>query len=868
MPNPIVNMMPSVAVTEAIALSGNYPTHGGGQSDLTMGAIRHFAFTFAPGGTAAANGTLLSIAGNEPLFSILGTMYGGNGETDFALPNLRGRVSVESGTGPGLALHNQGEAYGANAFFLSQVELPVSVGGASQQIDNSPGALPVRYVINALDNTWSGGLDMVGGIWEFAGDFAPGGTLECDGRLLNISDYELLFTKIGTTYGGNGETTFALPDLRGRTIIGSQTGTDLGIAVGEGEMKIGQDNLPTNMGGDGVPIDNQGPGLTLNFLIALQGIFPSRDGGSLDPTVPVLGEIMVSASNDVPSGFALCAGQLLPINQNQALFSLLGTTYGGNGQTNFALPDLRGRALVGAPPELVGTIYGQEQIALTSAHIPALNYSGTPGVDALYGGDANDTISGLDSDDTITGNGGNDVLDGGGGADRLIGGAGNDTYYVDSDNDRVIEASGEGTDVVRSSASFSLWGQYIEELVLTGGAAINGTGNGLANTITGNSADNILNGANGADTMIGGAGNDTYVVDHSGDKAIEANGGGTDTVQSSVSYSLAGQYLETLILTGSNPINGTGNSLANKLVGNDAANLLDGREGADRMEGGGGNDVYIVDNAGDKVIEADGAGTDTVRASVSFSIAGQYAETLILTGTASIDATGNGLANTIVGNSGGNTISGGNGADVMEGKDGNDVYIVDNAGDKVIETATGGIDMVQSIVSFNMSGLYVEMLVLAGSYGVNGTGNGLANTMIGNGSANILSGADGDDVIFGRGGNDTLKGGAGADSFYFDAPLNAATNVDRLSDFSVADDTILLDRTVFTFVGPDGTLAASAFQTGSSAADADDRIVYDSATGRIFYDADGSGGEAAILFAEVKAGTALTNLDFLVVVPT
>ncbi|MBA3527225.1 MAG: calcium-binding protein, partial [Sphingomonas sp.] len=125
-----------------------------------------------------------------------------------------------------------------------------------------------------------------------------------------------------------------------------------------------------------------------------------------------------------------------------------------------------------------------------------------------------------------------------------------------------------------------------------------------------------------------------------------------------------------------------------------------------------------------------------------------------------------------------------------------------------------------------------------------------------------LSGGDGNDMLYGGLGNDRLTGGAGEDGFVFNSELDQRTNVDRITDFSVADDTIYLSRSVFneSLAGP---LASGAFHEGTAAADADDRIIYDSATGNIYYDADGSGAGASVLFAQVTAGTALTNVDFV-----
>jgi Ca2+-binding RTX toxin-like protein len=175
---------------------------------------------------------------------------------------------------------------------------------------------------------------------------------------------------------------------------------------------------------------------------------------------------------------------------------------------------------------------------------------------------------------TIRGNSGNNRLDGGAGLDLLVGGLGNDIYVVETAGDAVWEHPNAGTDTVESSVSFSL-GTDVENLVLTGAAAISGTGNILNNALTGNSANNTLSGGAGADTMAGGLGNDTYVVDNPGDVVTEAVNAGVDTVQSSIAYTL-GANLENLMLTGSVALNGTGNTLNNVLTGNDAANVLDG----------------------------------------------------------------------------------------------------------------------------------------------------------------------------------------------------------------------------------------------------------------------------------------------------
>ena len=459
----------------------------------------------------------------------------------------------------------------------------------------------------------------------------------------------------------------------------------------------------------------------------------------------------------------------------------------------------------------------------------------------------------------------------------------------------IVSSAGSVLDTVKNI--WIAYGTVIEN-------AVGGSGN---DDITGNAAANILNGGGGADTMLGGAGNDTYVVDNAGDRVYETtavggaiNAGGTDTVRSSLSYTL-GSFVEKLVLTGSNAINGTGNALANTLTGNAAANTLNGRGGADTLLGGAGNDIYVVDNAGDRVYETtavggaiNAGGTDTVRSSLSYTL-GSFVEKLVLTGSNAINGTGNALANTLTGNAAANILDGRGGADTLLGGAGNDTYVVDNAGDKVYETTTiggavnsGGSDTVRSSVTYTL-GNFVEKLTLTGLAAINGSGNALANALVGNGAANILRGANGNDVLVGGAGADTLYGGAhndllrggagsdvlfggaGSDIFRFDTALSTSTvkNVDWIRDFDPAQDTIQLENSIFTRfgTGTTGPISPALFRANTTglAQDGNDYLIYETDTGKLFYDANGSAAGGSVQIALLQANLALSSADYALV---
>ena len=205
-----------------------------------------------------------------------------------------------------------------------------------------------------------------------------------------------------------------------------------------------------------------------------------------------------------------------------------------------------------------------------------------------------------------------------------------------------------------------------------------------ADVLEGTPEADTLDGRGGADVMMGLPGNDSYIVGQVDDEVIEAVGDGTDTVRSTVSYTLP-IHVENLTLAGGGAINGTGNNLNNRITGNAASNTLNGRTGADRMFGRGGNDAYFVDSNGDRVNESADAGIDTVRSTVSHTLSVNV-ENLVLIGTAASNGSGNDLANAITGNVAANTLNGMEGDDSLKGGDGQDLLIGGPGNDRL----TGG----------------------------------------------------------------------------------------------------------------------------------------------------------------------------------
>lgn len=519
-------------------------------------------------------------------------------------------------------------------------------------------------------------------------------------------------------------------------------------------------------------------------------------------------------------------------------------------------------------------------IAATTVHTYA-SQNNTQGLLGLVLAGA-DTLTGTVFADVLRGYGGNDILKGGAGKDVLDGGTGVDTaLYNDKAGAVVVTLNGAANATVSVAGVAEDTIRNIENV--TGGSG--------ADTLTGDALANTLNGGAGADIMRGKAGNDIYVVDNSGDTVDEGVAGsiGIDTVLSSITFSLVNSAhvlgtLENLTLLGAANINGVGNAGNNVLTGNTGINTLLGGVGNDVMKGGLGKDVLDGGAGLDTAVYNDKAGAVVVTlagtANAIVTVAGVAEDTIrnienVTGGSGADTLTGDGMANVFNGGAGNDTIRGGGGADTLIGGRGND-FLNGNSGLDTVDYSTDAANGGTLGVIVNLLGNGPQAGLPADTakdgFGNTDTVTNIPNVIgtqfndqiYGGNHANKLSGGAGNDLINGGLGIDNLIGGAGNDTFFFNGALGA-TNIDTISDFVVVNDTIRLENAIFTALTITGTLAAAAFHIGAAAADASDRIIYNSATGAISYDKDGLGGAAAVQFATVAHGLAMTNADFFIV---
>ena len=285
--------------------------------------------------------------------------------------------------------------------------------------------------------------------------------------------------------------------------------------------------------------------------------------------------------------------------------------------------------------------------------------------------------------------------------------------------------------------------------------------------------------------------------------------------------------------------------------------LISTNQGNSVLIGGRGEDTYLVYAQGDVVVEGVNEGNDILYTTVSYSLGENQVEAMSVADqmtTTPINLIGNYVSQIIVGNYGNNTLNGGSGGfDTLVGLFGDDIYAVGDSRTMVIEQAGQGFDTLVSTVDYTLArGVSIELFTAQNRASTTGL------RLTGNEGGQTIAGTEGADTLNGGGGSDVLLGGGGADRFDFIAPV-AAGNVAALADFQAGTDRIGLSSGVFA-VGT--ALDAAEFVVGSAATTAEQRVVYNQATGQIFYDADGKGAGAAVLFALVVPSTALTTASF------
>ncbi|NJC26852.1 phage tail protein [Neolewinella antarctica] len=298
---------------------------------ITTGEILLVAFNYAPRDFALCQGQLLSISGNTQLFSLLGTTFGGDGRTTFALPDLSGRGPVSRGGNFGGRTTELGDAYGTGTASLNG-QLPQHTHGG-EVVLGSPAA------------NLSSGKD----------------------AYLSTKPAGELYTK--STVGAG---------LNATSVRSDRTGVE---------------NLQP------FQFSSQEPSLALNYCIALSGTHPTTEPEpdvetseiKLDDVTTYIGTVQFFANNFVPRGYLPCAGQLLAVSNYQTLFQLIGTLYGSDGPNTFALPDLRGCYPLGASGteaakgRPLASREGQPTFTMTADHLPAHSHAGT----MLLGGGRN-----------------------------------------------------------------------------------------------------------------------------------------------------------------------------------------------------------------------------------------------------------------------------------------------------------------------------------------------------------------------------------------------------------------------------------------------------------------------------------------------
>jgi Ca2+-binding RTX toxin-like protein len=384
--------------------------------------------------------------------------------------------------------------------------------------------------------------------------------------------------------------------------------------------------------------------------------------------------------------------------------------------------------------------------------------------------------------DSMVAGAGTDTLTAGSGVATMTGGAGNDTFVLTNTLDVVSDTYTTTSNVISSTVGYTL-PTNINTLIFTGSGALQGKANAGNDSLTANTGsdtlvagagqDTLVAGTTGTDSLVGGTGNDIFVVNNTADKVTDASTTNSNTIESSVTYTLP-TNVNTLILTGAGAIAGTGNAVADSIIASTGTDTLAAGSGVATLVGGSGNDTFVVNSASDVIQDTSSTSSNVVSSSVTYTLPTDV-NRLILTGTSALAGTANSGNDTLTANTGADTLTSGlTGTDSLVAGTGADLFVVNNAADIVTVGGTHGVDTISSSVSYTAS-TNVADLILTGTSALTGTGNSIAGTITANSGADTLTAGTGADTLVGS--------STGTDIFV----VNSASDVVSVGTSGLAD---------------------------------------------------------------------------------
>jgi Ca2+-binding RTX toxin-like protein len=722
--------------------TSNTTIYGGLGIDFLEGGIGSTVIYGGDGGTAAAPTTELGLSGNT-------TIYGGLG-TDI----------IQGGSGSNVLYAGDGGTASAVATVLGGTGVSTLYGGAgSALLDDASSGQDLLVSATANDTLVGVGSDtLVAGTGN--------DVLQANSGSVNID----------VNAGFGNDSIFSLGGTENLSFGTGIAPTDF-VANVEFDAQL---NSYLVLSGDGGSVQIEGA------LTGSLGTVNFADYGAV-PVATLLSDVL-GGDQTIAYG---ASNLFVSLGNNESVAAAQGSdtvSSWGNSVT-----------VTSASSNSLGHIYstGTNASITSVGGTDTINSTGAGA--SIKGGTLADQITVSGANSIVTSGAGNDVITASGNSDTLVGGTGNSTYYVQNASTVIQVASGGGIDTVIASVSYTA-PNNVATLTLTGSANITATGNASADKLTGGAGQDTLVAGAGISTLVGGSGNTTFVVNSASDVVQDTSTTTSNTIQSSVNYTLA-THVNTLVLTGTSALVGTANSANDTLVSN---------SGIDTLVGGTGNDTFVLNNPSDVVQDSLGTATIVYQAATNFTLPANV-NTLNLTGTLALQATGNAGNDSITANSGADTLSAGNGNDTLVsgagidslvGGTGTDLFVVNNASDVVTVGSTHGNDTIQSSVSYTASA-NVANLTLIGNAPVSGTGNALAN---------VLTAGGGTDTLTAGSGLATLVGGAGNDTFV----VNSSSDV--VQDATASTSNIVMASASYTLVTNVNalTLTGTAALTGTA----------------------------------------------------